>query len=289
MNFTNSMYGVKSVANPAYSTYVETTQGEGHAANVFRGQQTSQVKQVFELGELVDEMAGVRRARQPTRQPWNAAQSQKDRNRQLRRQNQNALLSQLDRLLPPDVCNQNTRNGAGGRALGQKGRSLHNILEDARNYLRDQHFPEAQMVQLEPPYRPQHDAIDDATIRQGLMCSSQSIVAIELDMPGWTIAELNPGAEHLLGSTPWGDSRGQCLVNSLVHRDNTQSLLDMWAGVDAELPSFASVVEGGLAQPRLTIRLCSYKLVDPTLPSPHTRPSAGKDSKDCIHRSLFSY
>ena len=51
------------------------------------------------------------------------------------RRRQKVLIEHLDDLLPPDAKRLATTNGAGVRAIGLSGRSLHNVLHDVVDHL----------------------------------------------------------------------------------------------------------------------------------------------------------
>jgi len=149
-----------------------------------------------------------------------------------KRREQNALVLQLDAMIPEEFCTTTVKNGAGARSLGTSGRSLIAVLTDTiecLKALRARHREAAakRNVSRIPAWVPALLAIDDDTLREG-MRSSHSLVLIELDMPGWIIENMNSGAEQLFGSPPWGDSRGQCFVNTVVHRDDLLPLHEMW-------------------------------------------------------------
>jgi hypothetical protein len=39
---------------------------------------------------------------------------------------------------------------------------------------------------------------------------------MEIEMTGWTIENINIGAQQLFGTPPWRDTIGQCLINRRV-------------------------------------------------------------------------
>ena len=156
--------------------------------------------------------------------------------RRKQRQRQNTLVFELDLLLPEEFRTKGVKNSAGShRSLGTSGRSLFAVLADTVECLKALRVRErdnakrrhaSRLLSL-PAWVPPPLAIDDDTLREG-MRSSHSLALIEVDMPGWTIEVMNTGAQELQGCPPWGDSRMQCLVNTLVHRDDVLPLQDMW-------------------------------------------------------------
>ncbi|MGB1594606.1 MAG: hypothetical protein ACPIOQ_17755, partial [Promethearchaeia archaeon] len=68
-------------------------------------------------------------------QAWQSVKMLSNAQRKEMRQRQRRLIARLDELLPPGARIRATVNGAGGRALGVSGRSLHDVLEDVRDHL----------------------------------------------------------------------------------------------------------------------------------------------------------
>jgi hypothetical protein len=174
------------------------------------------------------------------------------------RQRQNALVFELDVLLPEEFRTKEVKNGAGShRSLGTSGRSLFAVLADTVECLKVLRARERDKVKSRqasrlaslPAWVPPPLAIDDDTLREG-MRSSHFLALMEVDMPGWTIENLNTGAQELLGRPPWVDSRMQCLVNTLVHRNDVLPLQEMWQQSLTAMHSSPKI-----------LRMCSYKSV----------------------------
>ena len=161
------------------------------------------------------------------------------------RERQRRLIARLDQVLPPGAKRHTTVNGAGGRALGVSGRSLHNVLEDVLGFLRT-------MPERKAPQRPATSDVDAAAAGGGLpsaraipgvprgaqldadafrlsIMASHSLMAIEVSLPDWSITRVNPGASTFFGSMPSLELTGQCLLNSYVHYDDVSVLQQLCA------------------------------------------------------------
>ena len=189
------------------------------------------------------------------------------------RRRQKVLIEHLDDLLPPDAKRLATTNGAGVRAIGLSGRSLHNVLHDVVDHLHALRRREA--AQLTPdsaqPYvgsssgtgsqSPDDEAAAMPAVgpmethmhRCGIV-SSHSLAAIELSMPDWSIARLNPAGRALFGTLPWLEFTGQCLLNSLVHGDDVCALQQLWA--DALARTGADDADSGPAVRKIRLWRC---------------------------------
>ena len=150
---------------------------------------------------------------------------------------------------------------AGRRAVGKDGRSAQHILADAVHYIREikstapqpAHVATAQqaMPRVHPQaplmrdcvqwQQPQMVAIDDDTVRKGLL-SSHSVACFLVEMPGWTLLDLSPGAKRVLGQSPFGDCLGQELTNGFVHFEDVAMLEAMWQRALASGASLSSRV-----------------------------------------------
>ena len=199
------------------------------------------------------------------------------------RERQRRLVARLDELLPPGARIRATVNGAGGRALGVSGRSLHDVLEDVRDHListmperNASHRPASpdsdaasaggglSPASALPPlltaslYQCAESLHDDSSVQGGAqvdtdmyrlsITESHSLVAIELSMPDWIITHVNPGARAFFGTLPWMRLEGQCLLNSLVHYDDVGELQQLWTSVLGERG--ANEANGVLSRPR---------------------------------------
>ena len=80
------------------------------------------------------------------------------------RERQRRLIARLDQVLPPGAKRHTTVNGAGGRALGVSGRSLHNVLEDVLGFLRT-------LPERKAPQRPATSDVDAAAAGRGRWAS----------------------------------------------------------------------------------------------------------------------
>ena len=162
-----------------------------------------------------------------------------------KRELQRRLIASLDHVLPPGAKRHTTVNGAGGRALGVSGRSLHNVLEDVLRFLRTllkrkaRQRPAASDVDATTaggglpsaraiPGVPGGAQLDDDAFRLSIM-ASHSLVAIEVSLPDWSITRVNPGASAFFGSMPPVELTGQCLLNSYVHYDDVSVLQQLCA------------------------------------------------------------
>jgi len=143
------------------------------------------------------------------------------------------LLNQIDSVLAIHERSRPTVTRAGRRAVGKDGRSAQHILADAVQYIRDirkrrtgtaadararsallgaaASWPPALGVAVlrNVPFSPptpslrQNDCaqwrrafIDEDTIRSGLL-SSHTMACFLVEMPGWTVLELSPGARQV--------------------------------------------------------------------------------------------
>ena len=84
--------------------------------------------------DIADE--GAQRASSVAEQRWNRQRDKVVANAQRKKQRgrQKKLVAILDAVLPSEAKKKATSNGAGGRALGTRGRSLHNVLEDTVDF-----------------------------------------------------------------------------------------------------------------------------------------------------------
>jgi len=221
--------------------------------------------------------------------------------RKMKRRQVKNLVFQLDSMLP-DEHRHNTpmMKRSGARAFGIGGRTLFSVLTDTIEYLRT--IKARQQASAHAARRRacvyRALAIEDETLREG-MRSSQSLVLMEVSMPGWTIQNINVTAQELLGSPPWGDSNGQCLLNAIVHRDDLLALKEMWqqnlcAQGLSELAARDDAHDGTAlvpppnVRPRRQIRICCYKCRDlsPVLDTA-SMPKANTHHED-IHPDALS-
>jgi hypothetical protein len=139
------------------------------------------------------------------------------RKRQMR-EDRRELLRQIDALLPKNARRSNPVKTSGSRACGTGGRSLHNILFDVLQYIR-QRGPGAQAhgpvhagdgafvtPEMEETKQAEGDGQIDvaASMRAGLL-SSHTLFVAEICIQDWSVRALSPGALEFLSNSPWGD------------------------------------------------------------------------------------
>jgi len=147
------------------------------------------------------------------------------------------LVMQLDGILP-DSCRSVPRRNMGVRGIGTNGRSLLNVLEDVRTYLRSMRdaglLPAASRHKRRSPsiaLAPKTSSDDGAPMldlpsslhREALM-QSRSIFAVELENPWtWTVTRASQGASDFFRDAPFDSIVGQ----SLAHLMSSEDLLVM--------------------------------------------------------------
>jgi len=107
------------------------------------------------------------------------------------------LVATLDQVLPDEFRSCPRPNGAGSRSLGGGGRSVHDVFAD--------------VVRAVAARRAELDRL--AILR------SCGPVTVEVEMPGWTITSLSPGAELFFKDAPWGSVVGQSLADFVQWED----------------------------------------------------------------------
>ena len=147
------------------------------------------------------------------------------------------LVAQLDRELPSDFRSLRCANGAGGRSLGLSGRSVHDVLSDVVRAVA------ARRVEVE----------SKQTLR------SRGVVALEVEMPGWTITAASPGADLFFRDAPWGRIEGQSLAD-FVKREDFDELCAMFADASADTHPWAASL-GSPVTPR-AIRILHFAKPD---------------------------
>ena len=145
---------------------------------------------------------------------------------------------------------------AGRRAIGKDGRSTQLILADTLRCVRKiregmasrppddrahalpagEVASSSRAVSMAPHASPQcllpqspaiKPVIDDYMIESGLL-SSHTVACFLIEMPGWTLKAMSPGARQVLGPSPFGDYEGQELLNGFVHWKDVALLEGMW-------------------------------------------------------------
>lgn len=148
------------------------------------------------------------------------------------------LVTKLDEtLLSQFRCARAQKNGAGRRALGADGRSLHDVLRDATRCVREILYAEEGAVRQdgmpvplaahgrqEGAAQTETPTVDIDRIMREALLSAHSLVCIEVVVPSpnsneYTILQLGRGAHALLSQAPWGDCTGSNLLYFIHHDD----------------------------------------------------------------------
>ena len=108
-----------------------------------------------------------------------------------------SLLAKLDAVLPSDQRSTPRPNGAGSRSLGSAGRSVHDVLSDAVRAVAARRSERDHKAELH----------------------SNGSMAIEVEMPGWIITAMSPGAKLFFKHAPWGSVEGQSLADFVQWED----------------------------------------------------------------------
>ena len=106
------------------------------------------------------------------------------------------LLGNLDDAIPAKYRSARKSRGAGTRSLGSAGRSIHDILTDAMRAVADRRSEQSDKVKP---------------------CSGS--VTIEVEMPGWIISAMSPGARLFFKNAPWGCVEGHSLEDFVLWED----------------------------------------------------------------------
>ena len=104
------------------------------------------------------------------------------------RRNVNMMLAHLDEILPKTFQSSPSPNGAGGRAVGAQGRSLHDVLNDTVRYL--QHFKQEALHKAH--------GVERAEAVKGSLTSAKSVLCVEVEGgkgDSCTITGLGEGAK----------------------------------------------------------------------------------------------
>ena len=158
----------------------------------------------------------------PTDVPWTSADGlrhgtaytawRNERRKQGRRQ-VTGMLAHLDSILPSAFQSTPSPNGAGDRAVGITGRSLHDVLGDTVRYL-------ARVKQ--DRLHKQHAVEPADVIRRGLQ-KAESVLCVEVEggagQDAFTISGMGLGAESFFKDSPWGDATGSSLAHFVKCED----------------------------------------------------------------------
>jgi len=128
------------------------------------------------------------------------------------RRKMNSMLAHLDEILPKTFQSSPSPNGAGGRAIGAQGRSLHDVLHDTVRY-----FSHMKQDALHKAH-----GVDRAEAVKGSLTSSKSLLCIEVEGgkgDSCTITGLGEGAKSFFKNSPWGDARGHSLAHFIRCED----------------------------------------------------------------------
>jgi hypothetical protein len=107
------------------------------------------------------------------------------------------LVATLDTVLPEAYRSTPRPNGAGSRSLGKSGRSMHDVLAD--------------VVRAVAARRADFDRTQ--------VFRSRGPLIFEVEMPGWIITSMSPGAELFFKDAPWGSMEGQSLADFVQWED----------------------------------------------------------------------
>jgi hypothetical protein len=128
------------------------------------------------------------------------------------RRNVNMMLAHLDEILPKTFQSSPSPNGAGGRAVGAQGRSLHDVLNDTVRYLK--HFKQEALHKAH--------GVERAEAVKGSLTSAKSVLCVEVEGgkgDSCTITGLGEGAKSFFKHSPWGDARGHSLAHFIRCED----------------------------------------------------------------------
>ena len=151
--------------------------------------------------------------------------------RKQKRNFQKDLLKTLDGALPKEDRSAPVKNCAGPRSLGDKGRSLHNVLADTvsavRRLVKDDNVEDEDAGPMAEQFRPpQHPLLETHTIGESLF-GSRDMFVLEVSMPGWSIVRLGDGAKEFYRKSPFGDMHRQSLDN-LMDWEDIPSIVSVW-------------------------------------------------------------
>jgi len=159
--------------------------------------------------------------------------------RKQRRKLGKALVQKLDATLPQHYSSQPTLNGAGGRSLGSKGRSLHDVLTDAIKVVqaaRDGQAPAPAGARrggrsrgAAPKPGGARSALEVGAVMRDGFFASDTLFCIEVQVPDdWRIVRVGRGAESFFEHAPWGCCVGQSFVHAFVHTEDVGICRAAW-------------------------------------------------------------
>ena len=163
--------------------------------------------------------------------------------RKAQRKHQNDLVQKLDAALPKSALRQvRIKQGAGARALGTGGRSMHQALENVVEYMK-----ELRAAGNLPVKRVAASAeVSTAKFHRDALMNAKSVFVLEVQSASdWIILDVGQGAADFFCGAPWGDMKGQSLAN-FVRCEDLTSLHKLWPqnARSTARPRF-SVVEKG--------------------------------------------
>ena len=113
-----------------------------------------------------------------------------------------------DEILPKTFQSSPSPNGAGGRAVGAQGRSLHDVLNDTVRY-----FKHIRQDALHKAH-----GVERAEAVKGSLTSAKSLLCVEVEGgkgDSCTITGLGEGAKSFFKHSPWGDAIGHSIAHSI--------------------------------------------------------------------------
>jgi len=128
------------------------------------------------------------------------------------RRNMNKMLAHLDEILPKTFQSSPSPNGAGGRAVGAQGRSLHDVLNDTVRY-----FKHIRQEALHKAH-----GVERAEAVKGSLTSAKSLLCVEVEGgkgDSCTITGLGEGAKSFFKHSPWGDAIGHSIAHFIRCED----------------------------------------------------------------------
>ena len=195
-----------------------------------------------------------------------------------RREELTLLLASLDSLIPAHLQRVAQKNGAGRRAVGVGGRSLHDVLHSAVEHVRHitaaegcakqnvasgcMHSPSSDASDAPSGRDTQRDCVSasdlDTVMREALL-SSASLKCIEVELRRRSsgrymckVVELGRGAQELIGDVPWG---AEMLVGSdfvdMLHPADVDPFFELVAEAHSSLqgPSDEHRAGGAMLEP----------------------------------------
>ena len=123
------------------------------------------------------------------------------------RRNVNMMLAKLDSTLPAQFQSSPSRNGAGGRAIGNSGRSLHDVLTDTVRCL----------AKMRQDALHRAHGVDGTEVVKHALRASKSILCVEVESAkgddACVITDMGAGAKDFFAHSPWGDVKGDSMAH----------------------------------------------------------------------------